>query len=82
MPAHNQETDSRTRTEHSDNNTPGCPKQLKSVALGHHRVARFLGHKNINVTYAIYGHLLPNANERVIAALDAEFERWSRGQAA
>jgi hypothetical protein len=34
MPAHNPETDSRTRTEHSDNNTPGCLKQLKSVALG------------------------------------------------
>jgi integrase len=41
-------------------------------------VARFLGHRNINVTYAIYGHLLPDANERAIAALDAEFERWSK----
>jgi integrase len=41
-------------------------------------VARFLGHRNINVTYAIYGHLLRDANERAIAALDAEFERWSK----
>jgi len=40
-------------------------------------VARWLGHRSINVTYAIYGHLLPNADERAIAALDAEFTRWS-----
>jgi hypothetical protein len=24
------------------------------------------------------GHLLPDANERAIATLDAEFERWSK----
>jgi hypothetical protein len=40
-------------------------------------VARFLGHRNINVTYAIYGHLLPDANDRAIAALDTEYEWWS-----
>ncbi len=43
-------------------------------------VARWLGHKSINVTYAIYGHLLPNADERAIAALDAEFDRWSKAE--
>jgi integrase len=41
-------------------------------------VARFLGHKDINETYRTYGHLLPNANDKAIAALDAEFERWSK----
>ena len=41
-------------------------------------VARFLGHKDINETYRTYGHLLPNANEKAIAALDAEFGRWSK----
>jgi integrase len=40
-------------------------------------VARFLGHRDINETYRTYGHLLPNANDKAIAALDAEFDRWS-----
>jgi integrase len=38
-------------------------------------VARFLGHRDINETYRTYGHLLPNANDKAIAALDAEFGR-------
>jgi hypothetical protein len=37
-------------------------------------------HRNINVTYAIYGHLLPNANERAIAAFDREFAAWSKAE--
>ena len=41
-------------------------------------VARFLGHRDINETYRTYGHLLPNANDKAIAALDAEFGRWSK----
>lgn len=41
-------------------------------------VAKWLGHKSINVTYAIYGHLLPNADDKAIAALDGEYERWSK----
>jgi integrase len=40
-------------------------------------VARFLGHRDINETYRTYGHLLPDANDKAIAALDAEFGRWS-----
>jgi integrase len=41
-------------------------------------VARFLGHDDINETYRTYGHLLPNANDKATAALDAEFGRWSK----
>lgn len=41
-------------------------------------LARFLGHRDINETYRTYGHLLPNANDKAIAALDAEFDRWSK----
>jgi integrase len=41
-------------------------------------VARFLGHRDINETYRTYGHLLPNANDKAMAALDAEFGRWSK----
>jgi len=27
----------------------------------------------------VYGHLLPSAAKRAVAALDAEFAEWSRG---
>jgi integrase len=40
-------------------------------------LAVWLGHRNINVTYAIYGHLIPSASARAVAALDAEFAAWS-----
>ena len=40
-------------------------------------IAKWLGHKNINETYRTYGHLLPNAHDKAIAALDAEFAEWS-----
>lgn len=39
-------------------------------------LAKWLGHSNINVTYAIYGHLVPSATDRAIAALDAEYSQW------
>ncbi len=41
-------------------------------------VGKWLGHRNINVTYATYGHLVPSAAGRAVAALDAEFAEWSR----
>ena len=41
-------------------------------------MTRFLGHKDINETYRTYGHLLPNANDKAIAALDTKFGRWSK----
>jgi integrase len=40
-------------------------------------VAQWLGHKDINETYRTYGHLVPNAAGRAVAALDAEYAEWS-----
>lgn len=42
-------------------------------------LAHFLGHRDINVTHQVYGHLLPSAAKRAVAALDAEFGEWSKG---
>jgi hypothetical protein len=42
-------------------------------------LAHFLGHRDINVTHQVYGHLLPSAAKRAVAALDAEFAEWSAG---
>jgi integrase len=42
-------------------------------------LAHFLGHRDINVTHQVYGHLLPPAAKRAVAALDAEFAEWSKG---
>jgi integrase len=41
-------------------------------------LAHVLGHRDINVTHQVYGHLLPSAAKRAVAALDAEFAEWSR----
>jgi integrase len=41
-------------------------------------LAHFLGHKDINTTHAVYGHLLPPAAKRAVSALDAEFAEWSK----
>ncbi len=41
-------------------------------------LAKWLGHRNINITYATYGHLLPSANDKAVKALDAEFADWSK----
>ena len=41
-------------------------------------VAQWLGHKDINETYRTYGHLVPNAAGRALAALAAEYAEWSR----
>jgi integrase len=43
-------------------------------------LAHFLGHRDINVTHQVYGHLLPSAAKRAVAALDAEFAEWSNSQ--
>lgn len=40
-------------------------------------VAAWLGHRDINTTYATYGHLVPSASVRAVAALDAEYNAWS-----
>ena len=36
-------------------------------------VSKWLGHKDINVTYAIYGHLVPESWDRARAVLDEEW---------
>lgn len=40
-------------------------------------VAAWLGHRDINTTYATYGHLVPSASARAVAALDAEYAEWT-----
>jgi integrase len=40
-------------------------------------LAHFLGHRDINVTHQVYGHLVPSAAKRAVAALDAEFAEWN-----
>ena len=40
-------------------------------------VARWVGHKNIQVTYGIYGHLIPSAAAKAVSVLDAEYQDWS-----
>ena len=41
-------------------------------------LAHFLGHRDINMTHNIYGHLLPSAAKRAIAALNDEYAEWFR----
>jgi integrase len=39
-------------------------------------VAKGLGHRNINVTYTIYGHLVPSSLGRAVDVLNAEYAEW------
>lgn len=41
-------------------------------------VAAWLGHRNINVTYATYGHLVPSSLGRALDVLNAEYAEWSQ----
>jgi len=45
-------------------------------------VARWLGHKNINETYLTYSHFMPEAEDRAVSTLDAEYSEWSQQRAA
>ena len=38
-------------------------------------VSRWLGHKSIEVTHQIYGHLVPSSFERASAAIDAAYQK-------
>jgi integrase len=40
-------------------------------------VAHWLGHRDVRVTFRIYGHLVPSAAARAIAVLDEEYADWS-----
>lgn len=41
-------------------------------------VAQWLGHRDVRVTYRIYGHLVPFAAARAIAVLDEEYTECSK----
>ncbi len=45
-------------------------------------VARWLGHRDINETYRTYSHFMPEAEDRAVATLDAEYAEWSQSRAA
>jgi integrase len=45
-------------------------------------VARWLGHRNINETYLTYSHFMPEAEDRAVSTLDAEYAEWSQPKAA
>jgi hypothetical protein len=40
-------------------------------------LAAWLGHKSINVTHAIYGHLMPSSLGRAQEVLNAEYSEWN-----
>jgi integrase len=39
--------------------------------------AHRLGHRDVRVTFRIYGHLVPSAAARAITVLDEEYADWS-----
>jgi len=43
-------------------------------------VSAWLGHRDINTTYGIYGHLVPSSFDRARNVLDAEFNEWSESE--
>jgi integrase len=66
----------------SGNFTPHSLRHIfASVALSNNvpitDVSKWLGHRNINMTYRIYGHLVPSSWDRARAVLDKEFEDYS-----
>ncbi len=40
-------------------------------------VARWLGHKDIRETFNTYSHFMPEAEDRAVTVLDAEYVEWS-----
>lgn len=42
------------------------------------KVSRWVGHKSIEVTHQIYGHLVPSSFDRARAALDAAYHKSRR----
>jgi integrase len=39
-------------------------------------VAKWVGHREISVTFSVYGHLIPSAAARAVGILDAEYADW------
>jgi len=44
--------------------------------------ARWLGHRNINETYLTYSQFMPEAEDRAVSTLEAEYADWSQEKAA
>lgn len=43
-------------------------------------IAPWVGHRDINKLYKVYGHLLPNAQDRALAVLADEYAQWSNAE--
>ena len=43
-------------------------------------IAPWVGHRDISKLYKVYGHLLPNAQDRALAVLADEYAEWSNPQ--
>jgi integrase len=39
-------------------------------------VAAWLGHRDINVTFSVYGHLVPSSMPDAVETLNAEYAEW------
>jgi integrase len=39
-------------------------------------VAKWVGHRDISITFGTYGHLVPSAAAKAVSVLDAEYEDW------
>jgi integrase len=40
-------------------------------------VAQWLGHRDISITFSVYGHLIPSAAAKAVCILDSEYSEWS-----
>ena len=54
--------------------------EFRDVPLSEYvsEVSRWLGHRSIEVTHRIYGHLMPSSFDRARTALDAAYESSRR----
>jgi len=52
-----------------------CASLLIAAEAHPKAIQEHLGHKDIQTTFNVYGHLLPSAQKALAAALDAAFER-------
>ena len=45
-------------------------------------MARWMGHKDIHETFVTYSHFMPEAEDRGVTVLDAEYAEWSAARIA
>jgi integrase len=62
-------------TPHSLRHASASAMLTKSVPIT--GVAHWPGHRDVRVTFRIYGHLVPSAAARAITVLDEEYADWS-----